>query len=448
MSLPGPPAIPVRTSSKRVLDRDIEDDQDQKRSIERDIEARRKRIKAMRSFDATYWAGHQEVAALQLKRHRLVKQITLKSFLVQGGEEEAWGKEDEAGTLREEEKALELKNRILAEYVERMIFPRTDEARVHRQWVMEPTTSTPTHKGVLGMGGISGQGPRDTSAQSNFRTKLENACKSKHPDDRHDNLHWCPITGSWVEEESIRAAHIFPYGAGQTAMDQLFGRDDNDREELFEPENGIMMSVGAEKRIENGWMVLVPDVPADPTTAQLDIWSKAKVKEYKLRILCPENANMKKYLDITEARVWNDLDGQRVQFKSDHRPRARYLYWQFAIALLRKALQSDHKKNSPVAAELGKRYWGTGGPWIRRKYLLAFAEYLGHEVEWENLLEAAAEPEEDDDNRPDPGGLVVAVEQIRRTRRKLDKGWGAYGEEDQDQDEDEDEDEEEEEYLS
>ena len=206
------------------------------------------------------------------------------------------------------------------------------------------------------------------------------------------------------------------------------------------------MAVGAEKRIENGWMVLVPDVPADATTAQLDTWSKAKVKEYKLRVLCPETANMKKYLDITEARVGNDLDGQRVQFESDHRPRARYLYWQFAIAFLRKALQSDHKKNNPVAAELGKRYWGTGGPWIRRKYLLAFAEYLGHEVGWENLLEAAAELEENDDNRPDPGGLVVAVEQIRRTRRKLDKGWGAYGEEDQDEDEDEDE--EEEEYLS
>ena len=440
MSLPGPPAIPVRTSSKRVLDRDIEDDQGQKRSIERDIEARRKRIKAKGSFDATSWAGHQEVAALQLKRHRLVKQISMKSFLVQGGEEEAWSKEDEAVTLREEEKALEIKKRILAEHVERMTFPRTDEARQHRQWVMELLTSTPTHKGGIGAGGIAGQGLRDTSAQSNFKMKLENACNSKHPDDRHD-LHWCPITGSWVPKSAIRAAHIFPYGAGQKAMDQLFGRDENDKEELFEPENGIMMCGDAEKRIENGWMVLVPDVPADATTAQLEAWTKAKIKEYKLRVLCPENANMKKYMDMTESRIWNDLDGQRVLFKSDHRPRARYLYWQFAIALLRKAWQSDHKTNNPVAAELGKRYWGTGGPWIRHKYLLAFAEYLGHEVEWENLLEAAAEPEEDDDNRPDPGGLVVAVEQIRRTRRKLDKGWGAYREEDQDEDGDDEEEE-------
>ena len=50
-------------------------------------------------------------------------------------------------------------------------------------------------------------------------------------------------------------------------MDQLFGGEDNDREELFEPENEIMMCADAEKRIENGWMVLVPDVQTDTTTA-------------------------------------------------------------------------------------------------------------------------------------------------------------------------------------
>ena len=205
-----------------------------------------------------------------------------------------------------------------------------------------------------------------------------------------------------------------------------------------------MMCASAEKRIENGWMVLVPDVPADATTTQLDTWSKAKVKEYKLRVLCPENAKMKQYIGLTEARIWNDLDGQRVQFRSDYRPRARYLYWQFAVALLRKAWQSNHKTNNPVAAELGKRYWGTGGPWIRRKYLLAFTEYLGHEVEWENLLEAAAEPEEEDDNEPDPGGLVVAIEQIRKTRRKLAEGWYEedYGYEEEEEDEEDREEEE------
>ena len=195
MSLPGSPAIPVRTSSKRVLDRDVEDELGQKRKVERAIEASRKRIKTKGSFDATYWAVHKEVAALQLKRHRLVRSISMKQFLIQGGEEEAWGEEDKARTLCEEETALEIKNKVLTEHVERMTFPLTDEAKQNRQWVMELLTSTPTHKGGIGAGGIAGQGPRDTSAQSNFRKRLEDAYNSKHPDDRRA-LHWCPITSS------------------------------------------------------------------------------------------------------------------------------------------------------------------------------------------------------------------------------------------------------------
>ena len=43
-------------------------------------------------------------------------------------------------------------------------------------------------QGSLGAGDTAGQGPRDTSARSNFRKKLDNACNSKHPDDRHNEL--------------------------------------------------------------------------------------------------------------------------------------------------------------------------------------------------------------------------------------------------------------------
>ena len=56
--------------------------------------------------------------------------------------EQAWGEEDKAKTLREEEKTLKMKNRILTRYMERMTFPQTDETRQHRQWVMELLTST------------------------------------------------------------------------------------------------------------------------------------------------------------------------------------------------------------------------------------------------------------------------------------------------------------------
>ena len=148
MSLSGPPAIPIRSSSKRALDQDIENDLGEKRRLEKEIQVSRKRIKAKGSFDATYWAGHKEVAGLELERHQLVRSISLQQFLIQGGKEEAWGQEDQAKALREEEKVLEMKNRLLTEHVEKMTFPHTDETRQHQQWVMELLTSIPYTRGV------------------------------------------------------------------------------------------------------------------------------------------------------------------------------------------------------------------------------------------------------------------------------------------------------------
>ena len=214
-------------------------------------------------------------------------------------------------------------------------------------------------------------------------------------------------------------------------MDELFGRDANDREELFEAENGMMMSVEAEKRIANGCLVLVPDVPNNATAMVYDEWTKANIKNYKLRVLQPNDKSMRTALPGSRAneesgkdrRHWHELDGQKVTFRSDFRPRARYLYWQFAVSLMRKALQTQHRENNPLTEEFGKQFWGTRGRWIKQKHLLGFAEYLGHAVEWENLMEAAIEPGNEEDMRPDAGGVIVACNQLREVRQRTAKGW-------------------------
>ena len=446
MSQPGHPPIPDRTSSKRAFDQSIESDSQQKQSIEKEIQSRRKKIKARGSFDAKYWAEHKEVSELELQRHELVRKISLNQFLKSGGEETDWDTEDKAMTLREEENSLVIKYRVLREHVERMTFPHNDTDRVHRKWLMEMLTSIPAHKGGMGMGDTVGQGPRDNTVQSSFRSKLQVVYNSRHPDEEFDE-HWCPITGSWVHEVAIRAAHIFPYSAGQTAMDEIFGRDANDREELFEPENGIMMSVDAEKRIANGCIVLVPDVPNDATAMVYDEWTRAKIKNYKLRVLRPTDKSMKTALPGSrmneefgkDRRYWHELDGQQVKFRTDFRPRARYLYWQFAVSLLRKAWQTQHRENNPLTEEFGKQFWGTRGKWIKKKHLLGFAEYLGHAVEWENLMEAAIEPDNEEDKRPDAGGVIVACNQLREVRRNTAKGWKHDEEEEEEEDDYEDE---------
>ena len=443
MSRPALIQIPERISSTRALEQLIEKDSEEKKTYEKEIQSRRKKIKAKASFDAEYWAGHKEVTELELKRHVLLHKISRNSFLAQGGKEELWEKEEKSKTLREEKSALELKNQILAKHIERMTSSQDDKDRAHRKWVMELLTTTPNSKGGMGMGGIVGQGRRSTAEQSAFRERLENVCNSRHPDEDF-NQQWCPILGAWTPTKYMRAAHIFPYGAGQTAMDELFGRNADNREELMEPENGLMMCEDAVKKIADGGIVLVPDVPNDASAEELGTWTNAAVKEYKLRVLCPASKSMQEVLpfissvkeDKTDRPRWYSLEGKRVECRSDHRPRARYLYWQFAVALLRQAWQTNHRANNPVAAEFGKQFWGTKGSWIKRKYLLAFTEYLGHAVEWDNLLEAATEPENEEDDKPDPAGLVLASTQITSMRKRTAEGW-----ENEEEDEEEDEEE-------
>lgn len=317
-----------------------------------------------------------------------------------------------------------MKQKILSDHIEKMTFDNEDIERNHCKWLMELMTVTPNSKGGLGLGETVGQGQRDNSIQSQFRHRLEILCDSKHPDKMRD-YHWCPILWAWVPEAQIRAARIFPHGAGQKAMDELFGRPDNGKEEPLEPVNGFMMSIDAEKRIANGMLVIVPNLPAEASQLELKAWSSAEFKDYKVRVLDFQNRIMKAYMppNPAETRPWTALDGQKVQFRTAHRPRARYLYWQFAVSLLRNAWQSAHKKDNPITAESGKRFWGTGGSWIRSRHLLGFSEYLGHVTEWGNLMEAAKPVESVEDEEPNPAGVILASAQIHDTKKKLAHGW-------------------------
>ena len=119
---------------------------------------------------------------MQLQRHELVRKISLNQFLKSGGEETDWDSEDKAMTLREEENA-QIKDRVLKEHIERMTFPHSDTEKSHTKWLMEMLTSLPIHKGGIGMGDTVGQGPRDNSARSSFRSELQVVYKSRHPDE-------------------------------------------------------------------------------------------------------------------------------------------------------------------------------------------------------------------------------------------------------------------------
>ena len=114
------PPIPDRTSSERAFEQSIESDSHQKRDIEREIQRQTKKLKAKGSFDAQYWAGHKAVAELELRRHELVEKISVSQFVKEGGEKKNWRDEEKAMILKEEQNALEIKDRILGEHIARL----------------------------------------------------------------------------------------------------------------------------------------------------------------------------------------------------------------------------------------------------------------------------------------------------------------------------------------
>ena len=224
------------------------------------------------------------------------------------------------------------------------------------------------------------------------------------------------------------------------AIDEFYGREVEKVEELNEIQNGLMLSIYAEKRLEDGDVVLVPDVKDAASQDEIDAWSRSEPKEYKIRVISPKAKGMDRahpgYIDPKE--TWNNLDGKRVHFSSDHRPCSRYLYWQYCEAVLRQSWkEKDIKAKDVLMRERGKKLWGTKGPCIKKRTLLAIVEQLGHD--YEALMEnAIVESKEDDNPESNPSALQLASAEIRRSHCKYRKGENG---EDEDEDEESDDDE-------
>ena len=185
----------------------------------------------------------------------------------------------------------------------------------------------------------------------------------------------------------------------------------------------MRLSEYAEKRLEDGDIVLVPDVKESASQEEIDAWSGSEPKEYKIRVINPRAKGMDCFHPgyVNPRETWNDLDGKKVQFLSDHRPRARYLYWQYCKAVLRQSWKEKGSKAKDVLMrERRKKFWGTKGPYIKKWMLLAFVEQLGHDHE--ALMEnAIVESEEDNNPESDPSALLLATAEIRESHHKYNK---------------------------
>ncbi|MCJ1470987.1 hypothetical protein MMC07_009635 [Pseudocyphellaria aurata] len=376
-----PIPIPERSSSKRAAEESIEILQRQSSQLEGTIRESRKKLKARCSYDAQYWFDRTSIADKLLEKNRLQKMISIQSFERSNTSSKAWHESEEAEAFADTDSALTVDKKLYAAQAKKLQFDVEPVTQGTKRLFMRWFT-----KSSAGLGATAGK--RSTQNQTRFKANLIEASNASHPDPRVEE-YWCPILGCFHGKHAMKAAHIVPYSLGQDLMTDIFGAEENEKNELFSAKNGILMHSGAEERFDKGFFVIVPSAN-DESVEEIKAWHESTAKSYKIRVIDRDAKPMKTFLPSPmQKKLWVDLDGQELQFLSSHRPRARYLYYHYCVTMLRLSYhKNEHEKI--LRDHLGKKFWGTPGPYLSKSYLLALVQEIGSE----DLLDGAENPQE------------------------------------------------------
>lgn len=340
-----------------------------------------------------------------MQHTKLSRKISSTKFAISKGlaekeSIEAFNQTKEAQKLHEQEEAQRMDHRLCEKQSQRLRKTSFAES-TQRAWVKFYTSSK------LGLDSQKlGAGSRDAHMQSTFRQNLLALTGQVDPVERNARA-WCPIMSTWMSTRSMVAAHIFPWKSGQDAMIAIFGPE-ADRE-LFSPYNGMLLSRDAEEKFDNGALVLVPRVSDLASAGEIRAWNEAEIKQYKIRVIRPKDADMNELCHPSSDITWNELENEPVTFQGSFRPRARYLYYAYCAAMLRRAYNVETRTDA-LQNSLGQKFWGTVGPYIRKSMLRGFVEELGHG--FDGLMDGAI-PNGDDE--PDETGIASANAQILRS---------------------------------
>lgn len=185
----------------------------------------------------------------------------------------------------------------------------------------------------------------------------------------------------------------------------LFG--DNVQGELDTPNNGLLLHQAVKKAMDDGVIAIVPDIVDNPSTEEVAVWENSSLKDYKWKIIDPEVIEVNKE-GLVNPMTIRDIENRKLSFKNSMRPRARYLYFLFALAQLKLAWRQKYLQDPKAVLEKqlgkGKGVWATKGRYLEWSFLLALANEIGHDTQLaENV---PIEPGVDDDTDPDDAGVL------------------------------------------
>ena len=416
-----PPKIPKRSSSKRTR-KQLEADYALLRY--QDLEARKK-IKLSHSFDANYWLSAAAASDVSAKIHEVETKFAIQKWK----EEDGGGNGDVMGWWSTPE-AHGLIEKLRAAIYEKELYMRQAE-KIQRGGPVRRAFQAMFKTSQIGLGAQkAGVGKRTKTQQSKFRQNIiradgaaiTNPRKPKVITDLYDSA-----TGRELVPSHVTAAHIVPHSLGPDVLIALFGI--NVEGEIDTPYNGLLLQSDIERAMDDGAIAIVPDLPDDPSTEEVATWESTEPKEYKWRVIDDDAEVLdEKFLEGIDMTI-RGLGGKRLFFKNDMRPRARCLYFLFVVAQLKLAWRHDYR-NDPanvLKKQLGKGFWATKGRYLKRPFLLALAQEIGHDTQLSDNIPM----EPGDDNEPDETGIIGIAKLLRFQKRR-------YEDEDE-EDEDEEE---------
>lgn len=244
-------------------------------------------------------------------------------------------------------------------------------------------------KASLGLDGGASQ--RDKTAQ----TKMRKTMREAYCPDAGDRALWDPVFVKWESALVMKAVHLYPWKQNQT-MDGIFRPWSH--KDLFSPYNGLFLHPDIEDALVKGHIAIVPDVelePADTKLPQNDQrerndrlleWESAEVKNYKLVVLNKSHKEVNRmwFRNGGETTKLLQLDGRKMVFRTDFRPRARYVWWTFMFAILKNAWgqSQQEREKDPEHIEVSRvaRYWGTRKDYVKRNQIRGLVEEPGHDI--------------------------------------------------------------------
>lgn len=411
MSQALPSTPPRRCSISKAVQRDRSPTPDDAEAIETkrqqlndEVKRAVKKLKPQHSLDSDFWGKSKSIASLRKESKMLVRKLSLSDFRKENpaASYESWEASTAAIELNEQIKSYELDERIFGEQERRVLLDRNapdyDSKIFKRHWLELLTKSS------AGLHVNTAQRERDSCDQANFRRSCITDYQTEHPDEQITQL-WCPVLQKYEPPAAVVAGHIFAYQHGQTAMTAIFGTDG----ELFSSKNGLMISAEVEERWAKGLILIVPDLPDEPSVAASSLWNNSEPKSYKIRVTDPDHPLMRKYIELSEMR-WRDLNDRKLVFKGDARPGARYLYWHYCITMLRRSWVAggSHKV---LKDQFGRKFWGTPGKYVNKNMIDAIILELGHE--YDALLDGADETTSAAPKEEQNFGILAATRQIR-----------------------------------